>query len=368
MKVYQVFESYPLFYQPYIPPVLDALRKINGLKIKVIAFKGQSEDVDGTVIMPDYRYRKLYEKSNQTLFKDYKGLKYLEIKVLKEKVDILHIQHSFLFPKIVELLKKRKGKRPKIIITLRGGDTYVKPWLQKRWKNFYRDYGNKVDAFIVMSEDQKKYIARWDVPLANIHVIPISFGERFVILPKYPNEKELKLVSVFRMCWEKNITDCLLLVKKLKELNIKVSYDLYGDGPDIGQLYYLRDKFGLQNEVIIHGKVANKELKNKLRDYDFLVQLSLSESLGMSAIEAQSMGLPVIVSNSDGLPEVVIDNETGFIIERENCDLKLKRIITIWENSLEYNNMSKNAITFAQNKFNINKEMESLINLYNNLI
>jgi glycosyltransferase involved in cell wall biosynthesis len=368
MKIYQVFESYPLFYQPYIPPVLKELTKIKGLESKIIAYKGDSSKENEAFIFPNYYIRKIYETFNQKFYKKYNYLNFLEIKAQKENVDIIHVQHSFLFSKVLGLLKINNHKRPKIIITLRGGDTYVKPWISKRWKDFYSDFGNKVDAFIVMSEDQKQYLSRWNVPLENIHVIPISFGKKFKIEPKYPNKNELKLVSVFRMCWEKNIADNLRLVKQLKEFGIKVQYDVYGDGKDLGQLYYLKDRFDLAKEVRIKGKINNEELKAKLSDYDFLLQLSHSESLGMSVIEAQTRGLLVIISDSDGLPEVVIDNQTGFILKKENYDSKLNEIIATWRNDEKYHLMSRNAINFTQEKFSIENEVNSLVKLYSKLV
>jgi glycosyltransferase involved in cell wall biosynthesis len=224
-----------------------------------------------------------------------------------------------------------------------------------------------VDAFIVMSEDQKKYLTRWGVPQENIHVIPISFGEKFEIEPKYPNKNELKLVSVFRMSWEKNIADNLSLVKQLKEFGIKVQYDVYGDGKDLGQMHYLRDRFGLEKEVRIKGKINNEELKAKLCDYDFLLQLSHSESLGMSVIEAQTQGLPAIVSNVGGLPEIIDNNHNGIILEDLSVK-ELQRISDLWRNKDLYYKYSKASINLSQSRYNINVESSKLLNLYESLI
>lgn len=201
MKVFQVFESYPLFYQPYIPPVLDKLS--TQIDSEIIAFEGHVKTGEKASVLPSYYYRKIYEKISQKLNKKYKNLNYLEILAIKQNVDVIHIQHSFLFNKIKNLLNRNSSERPKIVITLRGGDTYIKPWIQKRWRDFYKNEGNKVDAFIVMSENQKQYLMRWGVSENIIKVIPISFGEKFKVEPKLPNKDKLKLVSVFRMCWEK---------------------------------------------------------------------------------------------------------------------------------------------------------------------
>jgi DNA polymerase III delta prime subunit len=40
MKVYQVFELSPLFYQNYIPPALKKINETEGLESKIIAYEG----------------------------------------------------------------------------------------------------------------------------------------------------------------------------------------------------------------------------------------------------------------------------------------------------------------------------------------
>ncbi len=365
-KVYQVFESYPLFYQPYIPPVLEQLSQ--EIDSKVVAFKGQVKTGEKASVLPSYTYRRIYEKFNQKLNKKYKNLNYLEILAIQQKVDIIHLQHSYLFNKVKNLLDRKREDRPKIIISLRGGDTYIKPWTSKRWKDFYQNYGDQVDAFVVMSHDQKSYLHRWGVPLERIHVIPISFGQKFEVQPKYPNRDTLKIVSVFRMCWEKNIADNLRLIKQIKQTGINVMYDVYGDGKDIGQLYYLLDRYNLNDCVNVKGKVENSILKNKLKDYDFILQLSHSESFGMSVVEAQIFGVPAIVSNYGGLQEIILNNKTGIISENLDFEKTCTCIVNVWQNKHIYFEYSHRSIMNSQNKYNLGVEVKKLKNLYDSII
>jgi glycosyltransferase involved in cell wall biosynthesis len=367
LKIYQVFESYPLFYQPYIPPTLDLLAAQSGIDSTIIAFKGKAKGKEAQ-ILPSFRNRVLKEFIYNRLHKRNDKFNFLEIKAIKNNVDIIHLQHSFLFNKVTSLLSLPNDKRPKIVITLRGGDTYVKPWLGDRWKLFYSEYGHKVDAFIVMSEDQKKYLHRWKVPLHRIHVIPISFGNKFEMKPKMPNHGTMKIISVFRMCWEKNIADNLRLIKYLNDLDIKVQYDIYGDGRDIGQLYYLIDLYDLNDCVNVKGRVDNKLIKEKLVNYDFKLQLSHSESLGMSVIEAQTYGVPAIVSNFGGLPEVVIDEKCGVIYDGENLEKLAKKIINLWEDKDKYYRFSQYSIKNSHEKYNVEMEVKLLDKLYQKLL
>lgn len=366
MKVYQIFESYPLFYQPYIPPVINALRE-EGLDVTIIAFNGGKVNTNDAVVLPGHKKRTIYAKFSRFLKNKYRNLNYVEIKTLKKKIDIVHLQHSFLFPRIINLINLPKENRPKIIITLRGGDTYVKPWIDDKWKFFYLNYGNKVDAFVVMSENHKNYLSRWGVPLNNIHVIPISFGKKFAIQSKIANKNELRLISVFRMCWEKNIADNLRFVRALKQKNIPVVYDLYGDGRDLGQLFYLRDLYNLNKEVNILGKISNEKLKKSLKKYDFILQLSHSEAFPTSVLEAQSYGVPAIVSNNGGLPEMISVGENGIIVDLDDFESSVNNVISVWNTQSTYAQMSQNAIDRIHQNYSLENEVKRLHNLYSTL-
>lgn len=369
IKVFQILDEYPLFYQPYIPPVIDALKKESGIISKVYAYKGSNKKDASVIILPNYNYRRLFLRLVRFIKPIYKGLSYLEYESIKDHVDIVHIQHSYLHKKVKGLLQLPKSKRPKFVITLRGGDTYIKPWLNDNWKTFYNTYGKQVDAFIVMSAHQKNYLhEHWGIALPKIHVIPISFGAAQNNQPKEVDNNCIKIVSAFRMCWEKNIEGNLRVVKILKEKGYPVEYNIYGDGPDVGQVYYLIDKYNLSDCVHFHGRVSNLELKTHLLSSDFFLQLSHSESLGMSVIEAQSLGLPAIVSNSGGLPESIIPNVSGYCVDAYAVDEAVACIMKLWQSPEKYIEFSKKAIENSQSNFSVNSEVNKLEVLYNSLI
>lgn len=357
MKILYIYEKMPSTYQQYLSNLLLLVKE--SLDVKTLAYskKKKSNYAIHTYGFQDFFQRFLY-KLKLTKHKT------LDVKVFY-KFDIIHLQHSFLFNKLKPLFNN--PKRPKIVITLRGGDTYVKPWTSQSWVNFYNN-SEHVDAFITMSEHQKHYLNHnWKVPLSKIHVIPISFGNHSNAQPKYPNTRKLKLVSAFRMTWEKNIEGTVRFAKMLKDKSIDFQYDIYGDGEDLGQLYYLVDRYDLKQYITLKGKVDNNILKSKLIEYDFFVQLSLSEAFPTSVLEAQSVGLPCIVSNSDGLKEAVIPNETGICGNYNDIEYFADETIKLWKDSEKYHQFSKAAIDFVNNNYTLEKEVERLKKMYNEI-
>jgi glycosyltransferase involved in cell wall biosynthesis len=358
MKILYVYEKMPSTYQQYLSNLLVLLK--SSLDVKTLSYsKGKNADyVIKTYGLQDYFQRFLY-KLKLTKHKT------LDVKVF-DTFDIIHLQHSFLFNKIIPLLNKKN--RPKVIITLRGGDTYIKPWIDKRWKVFYKDYGNSVDAYITVSQNQKEYLQKWGVSENKIQVIPVSFGVHSTAKPKLPNENKIMLVSAFRMTWEKNIEGSIQFAKSLKDKGLDFQYDIYGSGNDLGQLYYLVDKYDLSKNVFIKGKTENDLLKKELIKYDFFVQLSISEALSVSVLEAQSVGLPCVVSNSDGLKEAIIPNKTGICGDYYDIEYFVEETIKLWMDNEKYYQFSKEAINFVNQNFTLTKEGERLEKMYNDIL
>jgi glycosyltransferase involved in cell wall biosynthesis len=358
MKILYVYDNMPGIYQKYLLNILKIIT--SSLNVKTLTY---SKFDKANFVVKSYSLNDNFQRLLYRL--KLSKYKTTDLKIFNQ-FDLIHIQHSFLFNKIIPLLGFRK--RPKIVFTLRGGDTYIKPWIDKRWEQFYKSFGNKIDAFVTVSQNQKEYLQRWGINEEKIHVIPVSFGIKSDAKPKYPNTEKLKLVSAFRMTWEKNIEGSIQLAKKLKALNIPFEYDIFGSGNDLGQLYYLIDKYNLKENVKINGKIDNNILKEKYSNYDFFVQLSVSEALSASVIEAQSEGLPCIVSNSGGLTEAVLKNQTAIVYDYNEYQKIIDECLELWQNKEKYFQFSKNAIAFVNDNFTLQHEEKKLNQLYHSLI
>ncbi len=359
IKILYLFDHYPTLYQEYLATLLHQIKR--QLDVKVLTYTN-NEKADYNVISYGFS-DKLQRVKHKLQLSKYPSL---DVKIM-DRFDIIHLQHSYLFPKLQPFFKEGI-KKPKIIITLRGADTYIKPWVNEKWKELYKTNAQFIDAFVTVSQHQKEYLQKWGVSKEKIYVIPVSFGNKFNAIPKKTNKKKIKIVSAFRMCWEKNINGNLLLIRKLKEKGIPLQYDVFGDGHDKGQLLYLIDKYNLTNEVSYKGKIENKAFVEQLDIYDFYLQLSHSESLGMSVIEAQTRGLPVIVSNEGGLPEIVLHNQTGFLVDTHRIEQAMDYIIELWNSPGKYTQFSTQAIAHAQESFNVNRECDNLTHLYQTLV
>jgi glycosyltransferase involved in cell wall biosynthesis len=95
------------------------------------------------------------------------------------------------------------------------------------------------------------------------------------------------------------------------------------------------------------GAVSNIELMNQYRNNDFHIFINVSESEGVpvSIMEATSFGIPVIATDVGGVNEVVRNGENGFLMDENYTDDALIGYIRKFAEMDEYEYMKfrKNA-------------------------
>lgn len=96
---------------------------------------------------------------------------------------------------------------------------------------------------------------------------------------------------------------------------------------------------------------------------NLFVNVSTTEGIPVSIMEALSFGVPVIATKVGGVPEIIEDGENGFLLAAEISAADVARKIS------DYNSMSSEAkVTMANNarriwneKFNADKNSGELI-------
>lgn len=96
------------------------------------------------------------------------------------------------------------------------------------------------------------------------------------------------------------------LQKKYGTLNLVMA----GEGP---YLETLRDNARGMDRVLFLGRLANKELPEIYNRSDIFVFPSITDTFGMSVLEAQACGLPAVVSDQGGPREIIERGVTGLV-------------------------------------------------------
>lgn len=164
----------------------------------------------------------------------------------------------------------------------------------------------------------------------NIHIIPTGIElERFYeekidkkkleTLREKEGIKKDDFVAIFigRLAQEKNVIFLLDVMKKLvlKYPNLKLL--LVGDGPDYEEYEKIIQKYDIENNVIMTGKVAWEEVPYYYHLSDIFLTASHTETQGLTVIEAMASGVVPICINDESFVNTVVDGLNGRIFENE---------------------------------------------------
>ncbi len=176
----------------------------------------------------------------------------------------------------------------------------------------------KAKMVVVVSESTKKDIQEiFDVTEERIRVIPHGVGNNFQVVRDKSLLDEVKrkyrIRSKFILNignskphknWAGLIESFALLRKETKDYQLVL---VGGRDSRFSEAVKLIKKLELEEDVLITGFVAEKDMPLLYNAAEILVFPSHYEGFGLPVLEAMACGTPVICSNSSSLPEVAGD-------------------------------------------------------------
>jgi len=197
---------------------------------------------------------------------------------------------------------------------------------------FYEDYGYKSLPIVMNNatemEPVKDYKEACDL-----------------INQKYHLNNERVFIFVGRINALKNIFFIVDALKYVKELSPDLKFKMLfvGTGQDEEELIKLIKKNGLSDEVIMCGKVTDRNLLASLyARSDLFLFPSLYDASSIVQIEAASQHVPTLFLKGAATTATVTNNINGFIEEKDIL-LYAKRIIEIMNNKELYQKVSNGA-------------------------
>lgn len=120
----------------------------------------------------------------------------------------------------------------------------------------------------------------------------------------------------------------------------------------------------LTNHVTFVGGVPHDTLAEYYRNADILVNPSLSESFGMSLIEAMATNVPVVVSRVGGMNDIVQHGENGLFVEADHPDGLAKALLDLLQNDQKRLRMAHSGKASITARFSWTHVTESLLSTY----
>jgi glycosyltransferase involved in cell wall biosynthesis len=173
-------------------------------------------------------------------------------------------------------------------------------------------------------------------------------------LPRQSLNKQRLIVSCSNVIPIKRVE---LIFEVLNSLvNHEVRWVHFGDGQN---LVALEEKIALEEKmhltVELRGRVSNAEVLEFYRQEspDFFINLSTSEGIPVSIMEAFSVGIPVVATAVGGVPEIV-SNQVGALVEPHATLEEIQSAINyLLDGSLsDWNQLSQQAYDVWKSKYN----------------
>ena len=165
-----------------------------------------------------------------------------------------------------------------------------------------------------------------------------------VINKKYHLNNEKVFLFVGRINALKNVFFIVQALKKIREIsNLKFKMLFVGTGQDEEELKKKIKEYQLTNDVIMCGKITDRDLMAKIyARSDLFLFPSFYDASSIVQIEAASQKVPGLFLKGSATSATVTDNVNGFI-EENDVTLYAKRIIDIVSDSKKLMEVGNNA-------------------------
>ena len=176
---------------------------------------------------------------------------------------------------------------------------------------------NLVDAITVNSKEGYDYYTKM-----GFNVVQIPNAIDLNLIPKKSNKQfKNQLIFAGRLSKEKGIE---ILLEAASQLPNNYHLLIAGSGPLEEKVRKLSDE---KTNLHYLGYQSKQNVLSLIRGSDLLIQPSLEEGISSTLLEAMACGTCVLGSDIEGISEVIENNKTGLLVEPNNSNELLNKIL-----------------------------------------
>jgi glycosyltransferase involved in cell wall biosynthesis len=312
------------------------------------------------------------------------GLPYafsLALDLKKQRCDVVHIHNFSQFVPLIRLFNPNikiilhmhcewlsqldpnlMAKRLEYVDLIVGCSNYITEKIKSRFPQFASRCqtvfnGVDIDNFVrddsEKSPEQKLLFVGRISPEKGLHNLLDALK---IVIQKYP-ETQLQIVGPYKPAPTE-------FIASLSDESTVASLAQF-----VPEKYYSHLQTKLSPEIAKNvsfvGSIKHSQLVKLYQQANILINPSLSESFGMSLVEAMATGIPVIASKVGGMTGIVEEGKTGFLVESDNPNALAEAIIKLLAEPQLRTSMGEAGYERVLNYFSWDKVAESLlINYY----
>jgi len=298
------------------------------------------------------------------------------------RFDVIHLHEYRTFHNIVVHYYARKYGIP-YVLQAHGSLPRIMAWRRLKWVyDVLFGYRLLRDAarVIALTQTEAQQYRAMGVPEDKIAVIPNGIDlSQYANLPPKGSFREK-----FSVDDDKKIILYLGRIHKIKGLDILVRAYAYvvnklgvndgllviagGDDGYLDELELLLSQLRTADNILLTGPLYGKDKLEAYVDADVFILPSRYETFPNVVLEAYACSKPVIASNVQSISDIVIHGKTGLLFRAGNVQELAEMIVYILEHPEEARNMGHRARKLAEEKFSIDKVVDSLEVLYEEIL
>lgn len=249
---------------------------------------------------------------------------------IRNEIGVRTILYSYWndYASFAASLIKRQGDY--LICRLHGGDLY-----ELNINDYYQPYkclyNQKVDWFSFISAKGLKYFCETYFDVSKKASVNFLGVPSHTIKYKFSKRTDVRLVSFSYVRDIKRIDKIIDTLSKIENVEVHWTH--------IGGRYLYDQVVEYANKKLVYKKNIDYkfvgEMKNEdaldyiaSHEFDFLINVSSTEGMPMTMMEAFSMSLPVIGTAVGGVPEVVKHGYNGYLLKVDFGDDELIKLLS----------------------------------------
>lgn len=211
---------------------------------------------------------------------------------------------------------------------------------------FYRAKSNQFTEFIAPSEKIQDYLRVIGID-KTIPIIPTGIEFSRFDPQKEDKERTAELKRKFGLSPKETVILSLGRIAKEKSIDVLLRgyanflkngepfptrFVITGWGPAEDELKQLALDLGIEDKVVFTGKCDPSETQDYYRLGDYFVSASVTETQGLTFMEAMAAHLIVLARYDDNLVGTIQDGQTGFFFfDETDFDEKLRNVLSLDE-------------------------------------
>jgi glycosyltransferase involved in cell wall biosynthesis len=342
-------------------------------------------EADSLHILNDYGVKPILIpelRRNPNFISDRKALKKIKTIIKEFKPDIVHTHAA----KAGALGRKAAFdcKVPVVLHTFHGHvfHSYFGKFKSEVYRRIEKRLASKSSGIIAISDQQKIELSeKFAIADKNkIEVIPLGFDlnqfqDNLEIKRKKTRDKynlsndQIAVAIIGRLAPIKNhklFLDTIDIVNR--QTSKKTVFFIVGDGETRKEIEEQIEQIKINQSIDIRLTSWIRDIQTFNAGMDIICLTSNNEGTPVSLIEAQACNIPVISTDVGGVKDIVFNNETGFIVPKNNVEKFAEKLLLLIEDKKKREKMSQNGWSFVKDNFHYQRLVKDMELYYKKLL